>query len=138
MRDQKASKMFNDNIELLNKTTPREFRVRLLGLYEREFGITHSAACSLYNKIKKAAVANGIIPEIGRAHSISPSIPRRSNVTKSDTAFNDFLVSLELRIVEKDSWAVCNQNGDVIDLVSSGVEAAQLANGNYYYRTEPL
>lgn len=138
MRDQQATKLFNDNIEFLNKTTPREFRVRLLGLYEKEFGITHSAACSLYNKIKKASVASGAIPEIGRAQTASPIKSRVVSDSNSDIAFNDFLVSLELRIVEKDSWAVCDQNGDVVKLVSSGVEAAQLANGNHYYRTEPL
>ena len=138
MRDQQALDIFKAHIDFLNETSPREFRVRLLGLYETTFGITHSASCSLYNKIKKSAVASGIIPEIGRSNTIV--VKTHDTVIESATSesFNKFLVSLELRISEKDSWAICDESGNIVDHADSGLAAQQKAKGNKFYRLEPL
>lgn len=139
MRDQQALDIFKAHIDFLNETSPREFRVRLLGLYETTFGITHSASCSLYNKIKKSAVASGIIPEIGR-RSDTVVDKTHNPVIESATSesFNKFLVSLELRISEKDSWAICDESGNIVDYADSGIAAQQIAKGNKFYRLEPL
>jgi hypothetical protein len=142
MRDSQAKAMFINNIGFLEKTSPREFRIRLLCEYESSFNITHSAACSLYNKIKKQAVAEGLIPEIGRPRFAS--VPNQScKITKNShekhsTDFNEFLISLELRIEEENSWAVYDHIGNIVCYADSGVSAKAMAGDNHIKRVIEL